>query len=247
MEDLGRVDGQERAGATEDDGQQVEGHAAEDHLVRTHEGEALAHRLEARGAACDGGARRPEEREREERGRDQRGVDRVDRAHVRGGNDPAAGGRAGGEGERLVGGREGDRAGKDVALDECRQERHPGWALEGPGDGDEEDHPVEERERHGATPRRKEECRRAHERHDLRAHHDPAPVVAVGQRPPHQREGQGRHELDQADQPQQEGRARQGIHVPRDGGPEHHHRRRAAEAAHEVEPEARREHRVAGL
>src|SRR5206468_12793489 len=54
LEDLGGIDRQERPGAAEDDGQEIERHAPEDHLVAPHEGEALAHGEQAGRPALGG-------------------------------------------------------------------------------------------------------------------------------------------------------------------------------------------------
>ena len=47
VEDLGRIDRQQGLGAAEDHGEEVEGHAAEEHRVAAHEGHALGDRLPA--------------------------------------------------------------------------------------------------------------------------------------------------------------------------------------------------------
>ncbi len=217
-----REDGQQRRRAAEDHGEEVEAHRAEHDRVREDVAQTFEHRGDGDRALPRG--RRPdrEEHQQRDRSRDE------ERAGEIGGGDPECGDDEPGQrGPEREGERTDRRGGRDDARellhrDEQGQQRRTRRIREGRGGGHDHDRRVEQRGRVGlaAQCEERQRARRCEGGRLGGLDHTP-PLVSIRRESGRQRQQEGGEELDETEQAEIEGAARDRVEMPCDRRAEH--------------------------
>jgi hypothetical protein len=215
LQDVARIDRQQRGRAAEQHGEQVERQRAEDRRLAPDERDAREHRTQrdrlARGrraAQRDGAAEHRGNRERDgaraERGRCADAVQQP--AERRPENLRGLVGRGGQRG----------RARQVAARHDGRQQRRHRRRFERARGADERGERIDARRRQPAAGRAEQEHAGSQRLDALTDRRDAPPVVAVGHLPDDERQREHRHELRKPDEAERERAVRERINVPAD-------------------------------